>query len=203
MTVHRPSHSQFFQFDFILNGQRYRGSTGETSKTKAREVEAAKRREIKEAGGKGKLARLPLGQAIDDMLDQFIAKGAKAETLNNHTYRLSLLRERFGADTYLDQLSQKAVDDWVRDMMHQPRPRKAKVKPVKGVRKTSHAPPRRSDSKRPRLTGVSSIFVRSSIVLAAAIRFRRSRSSSSPRPQRASGRRCSAARKRSGSWMRV
>lgn len=46
MSVYRPKGSRFYHYDFIVEGRRFYGSTGQTGKTDAKRVEAAKRREL-------------------------------------------------------------------------------------------------------------------------------------------------------------
>lgn len=46
MTVYRPKGRRHYRYDFEVDGRRYSGATGETTKTKAREMEAAERRKV-------------------------------------------------------------------------------------------------------------------------------------------------------------
>ncbi len=46
MSVYKPKNSPFWHYDFQFKGRRFHGSTGQTGKTDAKRIEAAKRREI-------------------------------------------------------------------------------------------------------------------------------------------------------------
>lgn len=46
MSVYKPKSSPFWHYDFVIQGRRVFGSSGQRSKTEARRVEAAKRREL-------------------------------------------------------------------------------------------------------------------------------------------------------------
>lgn len=62
MSVYKPAKSRFYQFDFVIQGQRYHGSTGQTTR---RAAEAYEERQRKAAGeGKlGEIAQLTLDEA--------------------------------------------------------------------------------------------------------------------------------------------
>ena len=62
MSVYKPRNSRIWQFDFVIKGQRFHGSTGVLNKRAAEEVERKKRQEA--ALGKfGQVAEMTLDEA--------------------------------------------------------------------------------------------------------------------------------------------
>lgn len=62
MSVYKSAKSRFWQFDFVIEGQRFHGSTGQTTRRAAEKFEERKRREVGE-GRYGSAENLTLDQA--------------------------------------------------------------------------------------------------------------------------------------------
>lgn len=62
MSVYKPAKSRFWQYDFVIEGLRFHGSTGQTTRRAAEKAEERKRREVGE-GKYGSAENLTLNQA--------------------------------------------------------------------------------------------------------------------------------------------
>ncbi|MEH6546411.1 MAG: hypothetical protein V7701_08285, partial [Sneathiella sp.] len=132
MSVSKRDGSPYYYMDFIVNGVRYKESTGEIKKRAAQEVERQCRAKIKEHQKrygdapmptywaasqhyltiKGKTKKIRSGQS---------GKGAIARDVAYHTR----LVEYFGADTPIDQITLPKVSLYVQERMSSDRGTKA------------------------------------------------------------------------------
>lgn len=62
MSVYKPAKSRYWQYDFVIEGLRFHGSTGQTTRRAAEKAEERKRREVGE-GKYGSAENLTLNQA--------------------------------------------------------------------------------------------------------------------------------------------
>lgn len=107
MSLYKPKTSKVWHYDFQIKGQRYHGTTRCASKRDAQRVEADKRREV--VLGETRTPTCTLEQACDDW-QEHVGKhlAGKATTL----YQLGFLIAGFGADTMLQDITFRNVQDY-------------------------------------------------------------------------------------------
>lgn len=109
MSLHRRG--DVWHYDFIVGGERYRGTTGETVKKKAEGVEADRRAEAKRAvklGARAERAPLTLRQAADKW---FAAQVVGKKTALTTAMRLKILFRHIDADMPVAQVGPREVAD--------------------------------------------------------------------------------------------
>lgn len=106
MSVYKPAKSRFYQYDFVYQGRRIYGSTGQTTRRRALEVEQAK----KLAAAKGEPSRpadVPtINQAAQRYWDehaQFLASAADIEA------RLATMVRLVGKNTLITEIDAEAA----------------------------------------------------------------------------------------------
>lgn len=105
MSVYKPRNSRIWQFDFVIGGRRYHGSTGVLNRRQAEDVERKKRNEA--AMGKfGQVAKLTLDQACGRYWEEH---GKHRGDAVNVEHRLDLLLALFGKTTTLSEIGQAEV----------------------------------------------------------------------------------------------
>ena len=93
-----------WHYEFELNGTRYRGSTGKTSKAEAKEVETDKRREAKEAVDNPGTKFWTLGEVADAWLTEGVTE--RRDQKNNE----SRVRKLFGRELKYDAKTRTWVE---------------------------------------------------------------------------------------------
>jgi len=105
MTVYKPDKSRFWQYDFVISGKRFHGSTGQCSRRAAEAVERVKRLEAA-TGQLGAIARMSLDIAIGRWWVE-VGKG-RGDSVDVWR-RLNTLLGIMGKDTVLGDIDQSAV----------------------------------------------------------------------------------------------
>lgn len=105
MSVYKPANSRIWQFDFVIDGKRYHGSTGVLNRRAAQEVERRKR--VEAATGK-------LGQVADTTLDAacgryWLEKGQHRGDKDDVERRLDMLLNLFGKTSRLKEIGQAEI----------------------------------------------------------------------------------------------
>ena len=105
MSVYKPEKSRFWQYDFIIQGRRFHGSTGQVTR---RAAEAAERR-LREQAGRGELGG-PAQMTLDEAAGRWWAeKGIGRGDAADVERRIGRLVEIIGASTLLTDIDQRAV----------------------------------------------------------------------------------------------
>lgn len=105
MSVYKPKNSRIWQYDFVIAGKRYHGSTGVLTKRKAEEVERKKRNEA--ATGKfGQVAEMTLDAACGRY---WVEKGQERGDSEDVERRLDTLLRLLGKNTKLGEIGQAEV----------------------------------------------------------------------------------------------
>jgi hypothetical protein len=105
MSVYKPQNSSIWQFDFVIKGRRYHGSTGVLNRRAAEGVERKKRNEAA-MGLFGQVAEMPLDAAIGRYWQE---KGKDRGDSVDVERRLDMLLFLFGKGTRLNELGQAEV----------------------------------------------------------------------------------------------
>jgi integrase len=105
MSVYKPAKSPYWHYDFVIEGQRLRGSTGQASRRDAESYERKKRREFAN-GTLGQIASITLDEAAGRWWrEKGIDRGDAADVERRITRLLQLL----GKDTLLGGIGQVEV----------------------------------------------------------------------------------------------
>lgn len=105
MSVYKPQGSRIWQFDFVIAGKRYHGSTGVLNRRAAEEVERKKR--VEAATGKyGQVAKMTLDAACGRYWTEHGQHRGDAADVER---RLDLLLLLFGKATKLNEIGQTEV----------------------------------------------------------------------------------------------
>ena len=105
MSVYKPRNSRIWQFDFVIDGRRYHGSTGVLNRRQAEDVERKKRNEA--AMGKfGQVAKLTLDAACGRYWEEHGKHRGDADDVER---RLDVLLTLFGKTTKLNEIGQAEV----------------------------------------------------------------------------------------------
>ncbi len=110
MSVYKPKNSRFWQFDFIIEGRRFHGSTGQTTRRAAEAAEERKRREVGE-GRFGSAENLTINQACGRWWDDVGQHRGDAVDVER---RLATLISLIGANTPLKDIDAETVADAIR-----------------------------------------------------------------------------------------
>lgn len=104
MTLFKRPDSEVWQYEFVVAGQRYRGSTKTSSKRDAAAFEVDKRREALEDQNNSRLGVKRM--TVSDLAIKWLESSQMA--LRDHTNNESRVRKLFG-----DELKQKGHNNWV------------------------------------------------------------------------------------------
>jgi integrase len=106
MSIAKREKSPFWQYEFQINGRRFRGSTGEASKRKAEAFEKARKREVKDAFAAGH-------SGVDlTLADASLAYWNDSKQSSTEQYQLVRLADHFGEATPLSQITHDMVRDY-------------------------------------------------------------------------------------------
>ncbi|MDB5445683.1 MAG: integrase family protein [Phenylobacterium sp.] len=105
MSVYQPKNSRIWHYDFVIQRQRYCGSTGVLNRRAAEEVERKKRREAA-LGELGEVARLTLDAACGRYWDEVGKRRGDAQDVER---RLDVVLQLFGKATPLGDITQDKV----------------------------------------------------------------------------------------------
>lgn len=105
MSVYKPNKSRFWQYDFVLKGRRFHGSTGQASRRAAEAVERQRRLEAA-TGALGSVANLTLNEAAGRYWAEVGVGRGDAKDVER---RIAQLLALFGQDTRLADIDQVAV----------------------------------------------------------------------------------------------
>lgn len=107
MSVYKPKGSPFWHYDFVVQGRRFHGSTGQTGKTDAKRVEAAKRREIAQGP---KRVELTLDEACGTYFLHVAERQPSARTTRS---QIKNLLAGTGRTLLISEIDQKALTAYV------------------------------------------------------------------------------------------
>lgn len=110
MSVYKPKGSPYYHYDFQLSGFRFHGSTGTTSKTTARQIEAAKRTEAASIGIKAKRRQMTLNEAAGRYFEE-VARHQPSHATTD--YQLAELIERLGRDALLSNITDNEISEYI------------------------------------------------------------------------------------------
>lgn len=105
MSVYKPKGSRIWQFDFVIDGKRFHGSTGVLNRRAAEEVERRKRNEAA-TGQFGQVAKMTLDAACGRYWEE---KGKHRGDSVDVERRLDTLLVLFGKTTKLSEIGQAEV----------------------------------------------------------------------------------------------
>lgn len=105
MSVYKPGNSRYFHYDFVWQGLRSSGSTGQTTRRAAEEVERKKRLDLA-TGQEGAVAKMTLDEAAGRYWEE---KGAQRGDAVDVMRRIGLLLQILGPETRLRDIDQAAV----------------------------------------------------------------------------------------------
>lgn len=105
MSVYKPKNSRIWQFDFVIGGKRYHGSTGVLNKRAAEEVERKKRQEAA-TGQLGSIAKMTLDAASGRYWEE---KGQNRGDAVDVERRIDVLLQLIGKNTQLGDINQATV----------------------------------------------------------------------------------------------
>lgn len=118
MSVYRPKHSRFYLYDFQLDGHRFHGPTGQTSKRAAEDVETERRDQARadRAAARGETAQLkgasPL--TLDVAAGKWWAEVGQHRADAKDCWRaLERMIAHFGKDRRLDAITDPDIAAWV------------------------------------------------------------------------------------------
>lgn len=105
MSVYKPEKSRLWQYDFVVKGRRFHGSTGQTTRRAAEAVERQRRLEAA-TGTLGAVAKL----TIDEAAGRYWAeKGIERGDAADVERRITALVKLLGKSTRLAEIDQRAV----------------------------------------------------------------------------------------------
>lgn len=110
MSVYKPAKSRFFQYDFVIRGTRYHGSTGQVTRRAAEKAEGRIREQIAE-GTLGSRENVTLDEAAGRWWEDVGAHRGDAADVER---RLEMLNTLLGANTRLKDIDAEAVADAIR-----------------------------------------------------------------------------------------
>lgn len=116
MSVYKPPKSRYFQYDFIIQGQRFHGSTGQVTKRDAERAERRIRAEVAD-GSYGSAANVTLDEACGRWWDD---KGQHRGDAVDVERRLGVLIDLIGAETPLKSIDAEIVADAIRKRRKMP-----------------------------------------------------------------------------------
>lgn len=107
MSVYKPAKSRYYQFDFVIQGRRHHGSTGQTSR-RAAEVYEARQRQAAAEGRLGEASQLTLDLAAGKW---FAEHGRHRGDADQQLKRLQRLVTLFPKDIRLAEITTSIVSD--------------------------------------------------------------------------------------------
>ncbi len=114
MPVYKQPNSSNWLIEFMIDGRRYRRSSGTNIKRKAQRIEEVWRQEIH--GGKhgiGAAETLTLGEAADRYVETVIKpKHSRARSKKAEAYALNVIVRAFGAQTRIDRIQASDIARW-------------------------------------------------------------------------------------------
>lgn len=110
MSVYKPAKSRFFQYDFVIRGTRYHGSTGQVTRRAAEKAEGRIREQIAE-GTLGSRENVALDEAAGRWWEDVGAHRGDAADVER---RLEMLSTLLGGSTRLKDIDAEAVADAIR-----------------------------------------------------------------------------------------
>jgi integrase len=128
MSVNRRGNSDVFHYEFQYKGNRYRGTTGLTSKRKAQQFEENLKRQIRERVNLDVREDMTWGEAIDRYWDTVIFPKGNKEAAKNYLGVLIRLRSEIGENRPLVELTRSFLADY-RDRLLSGEQRGRKLKP--------------------------------------------------------------------------
>lgn len=103
MSLYKPKSSPYWHFDFVYQGNRFYGSTGQTSKAAARKIESKKRLEIADGGEKPQLT-------LHEATTVYWKEVAEMQTSSATTdYQIDNLLRGLGKDILLTDIRQPMI----------------------------------------------------------------------------------------------
>ena len=112
MTVYKRPGSPHWSIEFQHLGQHVRRSSGTTSKTAAKALEQKWRQQIYDRVKLGKAPTITLGEAAARYYETTLVPGAKPKKLARHLAYLKQIKDAFGADRKLGDITQADVAKW-------------------------------------------------------------------------------------------
>ena len=110
MSVYKPKGSPYWHYDFQLRGVRFYGSTGTTSKSTARTVEARERTKAATSGGAARRRPMTLTAATG----RYWSEIAEHQTSHATTdYQLANLNDGLGKDALLADVTDNEIAEYV------------------------------------------------------------------------------------------
>lgn len=110
MSVYKPAKSRFFQYDFVIRGERHHGSTGQVTRRAAEKAESRIREQIAD-GTFGSKERVTLDEASGRWWEDVGVHRGDAVDVER---RLEMLNTLFGGATLLKNIDAEAVADAIR-----------------------------------------------------------------------------------------
>ncbi len=103
-----------YHYEFEYKGVKYRGTTGETSKTAANAVEAKVREEVKHQVKYGKLPEVTWGEVVERYLKTVIAikKSTSDKSKNSTVSRLDSATAYIGEDTFVSDITSASIHEY-------------------------------------------------------------------------------------------
>ena len=119
MPVYKQSNSPNWLIEFVIDGRRFRRSSGTPIKRTAEALERKWRQEIVEGKHQIKApVRMTLGEATDRYYRTVICpKESRAYSKKAEEYTLAIVRKRFGPTTPLDQITSEDIANWKQAML--------------------------------------------------------------------------------------
>ncbi len=114
MPVYKQPNSNNWLIEFMIDGRRYRRSSGTNIKRKAQRIEEMWRQEIHSGKhGIGAAEPLTLGEAVDRYLKTVIQpKHSREKTKKSEGYALDIIVRAFGAQTRIDRIQASDIARW-------------------------------------------------------------------------------------------
>lgn len=109
MSVYKPSKSRFFHYDFVIQGRRYSGSTGQTTGRAAQAFEDRQRRAVAD-GSLGEISQLTLNQAAGKWWDEVGQYRGESDRDRQHD-RVKRLVRLFPKDIKLIEVTTAKISD--------------------------------------------------------------------------------------------
>ncbi len=111
MSVYKPKNSPYWHFDFQLNGSRFHGSTGTTSKSTARQIEAQERTRVAAVGARRERQPMTLDTAAGRYFLEIAQHQPSCATTE---YQLANLIGRLGKSVMISDITDNEIADYVR-----------------------------------------------------------------------------------------
>jgi hypothetical protein len=110
LSVYKPAKSRFFQYDFIIQGERYHGSTGQVTRRAAEKAERRKRDEVAD-GSYGSAEHVTLDQACGRWWDDVGQHRGDAVDVER---RIEVMSRLLGENTPLRDIDADAAAEAIR-----------------------------------------------------------------------------------------